>query len=273
MRACLSAIVLSSAALSACATHAELQPTEQEEALAAELQARSIVPATREERAAIRNQDLLTQAAFWAEAYELNPADKEAASELSGVLRRLGGAPRAAEIARQALALYPDDPDLLASFGLALVAAGQGGEALEPLGRVAPQRAGDWRLLNASGVALEQSGRPGRARARFEEALRLSPGEPAVLNNIAMSQLLNGDPEAAEAALRHALQSDRAGPEVRQNLALALALQGRFEEAEEVAVIDVTPTMAEANLDYVRALMSNPRSWDRLRRVQDAGLR
>jgi uncharacterized lipoprotein YmbA len=62
MRAHLSAIAVSAAVLAGCATSGELALTEEEEALAAELQARSIVPATADERAAIANQDLLTQA-------------------------------------------------------------------------------------------------------------------------------------------------------------------------------------------------------------------
>lgn len=261
----LSAIAALSLALGACATSAELAPTEQEQALTAELQSRSIVPATEAERTAIRNQDLLTQAAFWAEAYELNPADREAAYELSGVLRQLGGAERAAEVARQALALYPEDTDLMTAFGLALAAGGRGAQAVEPLARAVQAGGADWRTVNALGVALDQTGRTEQARSRFLQALQLEPGEPAILNNLALSYLLNGEPERAESLLRQAMEDLSAGPEIRQNLALALALQGRFEEARQIALIDSTPEMADANLDYVRALMSSPRSWDRLR--------
>lgn len=273
MRAHLSAIALLKLSLAAvllvgCATTGELALTEEEEALAAALQARSIVPATADERAAIENQDLLTQAAFWAEAYELNPADREAALKLSTVLRQLNGAPRAAEVARQALALYPDDAEIQAAFGMALVAGGRGVQAVEPLSRAAASLPGEWRIVNALGVALEQSGRQEMARTRFEQALSLSPGEPGVLNNLALSLMLDGNPEQAETYLRQASQSERSGPEIRQNLALSLALQGRFDEAESVALIDSTPEMAEQNLDYIRALMSSPRSWDRLRQAE-----
>ena len=133
----LTAVLTGALALSACATNAELAPTPQEEALAEELQNASIVPATAEERAAIKSQDLLTQAAFWAEALELNPGDHEAAVELSIAVRKLGNAARAAEIARQALALRPDSPELQTALGLALAAAGQGEQAIEPLSRAA----------------------------------------------------------------------------------------------------------------------------------------
>ena len=34
---------------------------------------------------------------------------------------------------------------------------------------------------------------------------------------------------------------------------------------EKIALIDSTPEMAEANLEYIRALMSSPRRWEQLR--------
>ena len=273
MRASLSAIAAISLLLTACATTGELEMSEQEEAVAQALESRSIAPATAGERAAVENQDLLTQAAFWAEAYDLNPADREAAFKLSTVLRRLNGAQRAADIARQALALYPDDAELLMARGLALTAAGQGAQAIEPLSRAHQADPDNWRVLNAMGVALDQTGRADRARSRFEQALVLSGGEPSVLNNLALSVMLGGDPERAESLLRRAADDDTAGPEIRQNLALSLALQGRFDEAEAVALVDSTPEMAEQNLAYVRALMSSGRTYDRLREADLRGMR
>ncbi len=273
MRAHLSAIALTATLVAGCATSGELALTEEEEAVVMDLQSRTLAPATAEERAAIANQDLLTQAAFWAEAYELNPGDREAALKLSIVLRQLNSAPRAAEIARQALALYPEDAELQASFGMALVASGMGAQGVEPLSRAVRSTPDDWRLLNALGVALEQSGRAELARARFTEALSLSGGEPSVLNNLALSLMLDGDPESAEGYLRQAAIREIAGPEIRQNLAMAVALQGRFDEAEAIALIDSTPDMAEQNLAYIRALMSSPRSYDRLRRAEMEDLR
>ncbi|MGJ3230206.1 MAG: tetratricopeptide repeat protein [Oceanicaulis sp.] len=269
----MSAICLAGVLATACATTSELQPTEQEAALAEELQARSIVPATADERAAIENQDILTQAAFWAEAYELNPADREAAFKLSDVLRKLNNFERAGEVARQALALHPEDAPLLTAYGMALTAMGQGQQAIEPLSRAQRADAQSWRVANALGVALEQTGRTERARAQFEQALLLSGGEPSVLNNLALSHMLAGDPERAETMLRRAADASEAGPEVRQNLALALALQGRFAEAESQALLDATPEMAQGSLDYIRTLMSSGRSYDRLREMERQGLR
>lgn len=262
----LSAATLTAASalvLGACATTAA-PPTAQEAALVLELESRSLVPATAAERQSVANQDLLTQAAFWAEAYEMNPADREAATELARILRLLGSAPRAIEVARQALALFPDDAGLLGAYGLALAAEGRGQQAIEPLTRASRLQPDNWRLINALGVSLEQAGRTTAARARFEEAMAIAPDEPSILSNLALSHALAGEPEQAEPLLRRAMDNDLASPQVRQNLALVLALQGRFDEAEQIAAIDSTPEMAAANMAYVRAMMTSPRRWDSL---------
>lgn len=242
----------------------------QEEAVAERMTARSIAPATEAERASIANQDLMTQAAFWAEAYDLNPGDREAAFKLSDVLRRIGQTERAGEVARQALALYPDEPRLQASYGMALTAQGRGQQAVEPLSRAAAGLAGDWRVLNALGVALEQAGRTDAAQTRFEQARAIAPQEPSIVSNLALSHALSGSPERAETLLREAMNFDTADAQVRQNLALVLALQGRFGEAERIALIDASPETAERNMAYVRDMLSSPRRWDSL---SEAGLR
>ncbi|HAQ33824.1 MAG TPA: hypothetical protein DCQ53_00450, partial [Alphaproteobacteria bacterium] len=65
-------IGLACAATAACAT----SRTAQEQEMADAMEARgSIVPAGQAERQAIRTQDLLTQAAFWAEQHDLSPGD------------------------------------------------------------------------------------------------------------------------------------------------------------------------------------------------------
>ena len=44
-------------------------------------------------------QDLLTQAKFWAAEYDKNPNEYEASLKYARVLRAIGSAPRAAEVA------------------------------------------------------------------------------------------------------------------------------------------------------------------------------
>jgi Flp pilus assembly protein TadD len=248
--------------LAACAT----SRTPEEQALAQDLTDRgSIVPASQQEREAIRSQDLLTQAAFWAEAHELNPADREAAIELSRVLRRIGQSQRAATVARQAMALYPDDIDLHYVYGAALTEGGRGAVAIESLSRVSAARPTDWRVFNILGVAYEQAGMRPQSREQYRQALALAPGEAAVLSNLALSFAFDGDAAQAERLLREAMARPQADATVRQNLALVIALQGRFDEAEAMARVDVSPQTAEANMAYVRAMLTTGRRWDAIR--------
>ncbi|ABI64720.1 Tetratricopeptide TPR_2 repeat protein [Maricaulis maris MCS10] len=248
--------------LAACATTA---PTEQEQAVIDTMNANSIVPASATERQAVRSQDVLTQAAFWAEAHELNPSDLEAALELSRTLRQLGNYQRAAEVARQTLALYPENADLLLAHGSALAAAGRGAAGVESLRRASQLEPGRWEIFNALGIALEQAGQSDAARGAFRSALTLSPGQPSILSNIAMSYVSSGDPDTAERMLREAMIRPGADATIRQNLALVIALQGRFDEAEEMARIDVSPQMAEANMAYIRSMLTTRRRYDAVR--------
>lgn len=262
MRISLLLAPIAALALSACVTTSR---TPEEQALAAELDARSIVPATSSERTAIRSQDMLTQATFWAEAHELNPSDLEAAYELSNALRHLGNTQRAIEIAQQSLALHPDSPQLLLAYGTGLTSTGRGARATEALHRAAQADPTNWRILNTLGVAYEQSNQPDRARQYFRDALAIAPGEPSTMSNLALSYALSGEAEMAERMLREAMARPGAEAAVRQNLALVIALQGRFDEAEQMARVDVTPQMAENNMAYVRAMLTSRRSYDSLR--------
>jgi len=245
-----------------CATTA---PTEQEQAVIDTMNANTIVPASASERQAVRSQDMLTQAAFWAEAYDLNPSDLEAALELSRALRQLGNHQRASEVARQTLALYPDNADLLLAHGSALAAAGRGAAGIESLRRASQIDPGRWQVFNALGIALEQASQSSAARIAFRDALNLAPGEPTILSNLAMSYVTAGEAETAERMLREAMVRPGADATVRQNLALVIALQGRFTEAEELARIDVSPQMAEANMAYIRSMLTTNRRYDAVR--------
>jgi Flp pilus assembly protein TadD len=262
MRPILAIAPLAALVLAACAT---TRPTEQEQAVIDTMNANTIVPASAAERQAIRSQDVLTQAAFWAEAYELNPSDLEASLELSRTLRQLGNHRRAAEVAQQTLALYPDNPQLLLAHGSALAAAGRGVAGLESLRRASELEPGNWRILNALGVAQEQAGQNALARETFRAALDLEPGRPAILSNLALSYATAGEAETAERMLREAMIRPGADATIRQNLALVIALQGRFDEAEQMARVDVSGDMAEANMAYIRAMLTSRRRYDSVR--------
>ncbi len=254
------AVVVGGLALSGCAT----APTQEEDALKSSLE-RDIAPQTSEARETIARQDVLTQAAFWAKEYDKNPADRQAALELARIVRTLGNPERAAEVASQALTLYPKDAELLLVAGQALVENAQGGSAIEFLKSASVLNPASWQAHMALGVAYDQLGQATKARAAFNHALALKPNHPGILSNIGLNYISDGKPEMAERYLRQAVAQEDAPVQARQNLALVLALQGRFDEANALAAEDLSTEMASKNIDYVRAMVVRPRRWESLR--------
>ena len=249
--------LLALSTLAACAT-----TTEGSGASASEHAAlASARPIDRGARERIVREDMLTQMAFWAGEYNTFPNDLEAAQRFAEALRRGGRADRAAQVAGDALGRFPEDAALLTTHGLALIAARHPQEALRPLALAAQADPRNWRVRSALGVALDQVGRAGEARRAYQEALAIQPGDPGVLTNLGMSHLIAGQPEEAEPILRQAVALPGAPPQARQNLAIALALQGRFEEAEQLESIDLPPAAVQANMIFLRGLLSDSRRW------------
>lgn len=250
--------------LSACAT----PPDAQDNALAKSMETdvRPESAATREE---IGRQDILTQATFWAKEYDKNPMDLEAATKLARLVRKMGNPGRAAAIGNQALALHPDNRDLLVITGQSLIEQGRPEQAISYLQTALKQNPSDTTALSALGVALDQTGKHKEAMANFNRAYSLKPNDPNIMSNIGISHAMQGDAATAETWLRMALKQPAAGPQVRQNLALVLALQGKFGEAEAMASKDLPPAMAEKNIEYVKSLVTRPNAWNQLRDQSD----
>jgi Flp pilus assembly protein TadD len=252
--------LLAISALAACATTGE--GASEDVAAAALATAR---PVDREARERIAREDMLTQMAFWAAEYQTFPNDLEAAQRLADALRRGGRGDRAAQIAAEALGRFPDDQNLLTTYGYAQIAANRPHEALRPLALVAQAQPQNWRVRSALGAALDQLGRFAEARRAYEEALALQPNDARILTNLGVSHIMAGEPADAERYLRQAADQDGSPPEARQNLAIALALQGRFDEAEQIERVDLPPAQAAQNMRYLRSLLNDPRRWNDVR--------
>jgi Flp pilus assembly protein TadD len=50
--------------------------------------------------------------------------------------------------------------------------------------------------------------------------------------------------------------------QTRQNLALIVGLQGRFQECRALYAAELPPDQVEANMAYVRALLTQQNRWD-----------
>jgi Flp pilus assembly protein TadD len=198
------------------------------------------------------------------QAYEKNPRDAVNGVNYANLLRMQGRDAQALAVMQQVAIANPSDRSVLAAYGKAQAAAGQLQQALDTIGRAQTADRPDWKLVSAQGAILDQLGRAGEARQRYRDALDIQPGEPSILSNLGMSYVLTGDLRTAETYLRQAAGQPTADSRVRQNLALVVGLQGRFPEAEQIARRELSPQQADANVAYLRSIMSQQNSWQKL---------
>ena len=210
-------------------------------------------------------QELNQTRAYWSRAYSKRPKDKTIGLKFSNVLRMTGRNEQALAVMQQIVIAHPKDRSVLAAYGKALAAAGNLEKALKVIQRAYTPDNPDWRLLSAQGAILDQMGKPKEARLIYRKALDLVPAEPTVLSNLGMSYLLTGDLKTSESYLQNAIKAPRADSRVRQNLALVVGLQGRFGEAEKIAAGELAPEQAQANIAYLRKILSEQNAWNQLK--------
>ena len=198
------------------------------------------------------------------QAYEKNPKDPQVGMNYASVLRMNGRNDQALAVMQQVAIGNPSNREVLAAYGKAQAAAGQLQQALDTILRAQTPDRPDWKLKSAEGAILDQLGRSSEARQRYREALDINPNEPSVLSNLGMSYVLARDLKTAETYLRSAASQPGADSSVRQNLALAVGLQGRFQEAETIARQELTAAQAEANVTYLRAMLTQQNAWKKL---------
>lgn len=168
-----------------------------------------------------------------------------------------------AEISRR----NPDDLELAAYYGKQLTHNARAADGERALRRVVEAGKADWKVHSALGSALDQQGKFAEARQHYKTALDLDGKPLTVLNNMGMSYLLEGDLKSAEATFREAsaLPNGANEPRLRQNLALTVGLQGRFEEARDIASRDLPHDVVEANMTFLRSMLSQPNNWQQLK--------
>ncbi len=198
---------------------------------------------------------------YWAKTYEANPQDKDNTLNYAGALRRNGQLEQAEAVLRKAIIKHESDRDIAAAYGKILAQAGKLPEALQVIRGAQTPTNPDWRLLSAEAAITDQLGHAEESRLLYTQALKIAPDEPSLLNNLGLSYLLAGDISKAEEMLRKAAASPKADSRIRQNLALALGLQGQFAEAEQVARTEIDPAQAEANIAYLKSMLSQRNSW------------
>lgn len=201
------------------------------------------------------------------QAWRADPANLALGLAYAANLQALGQIDDQMKVLDELARRNPEDAKLAAYYGKQLTYNGRAADGERTLRRLVDGGKADWRVHSALGSALDQQGKFTEARQQYAVALQAGARKLTVLNNIGMSYMLEGDLKAAEATLREAssLPEGDAEPRVRQNLALAVGLQGRFEEARDIASRDLPPETVEANLTYLRSMLSQPNTWQKLK--------
>jgi Flp pilus assembly protein TadD len=197
--------------------------------------------------------------------YAQKPGEKSVSLRYAQVLRALRQNGQAVAVLQAAAIASPKDAEVQAAYGKALVEVGRLDEAALVLANAHSPDHPDWRILSAQGAVADQQNRHDDAQRLYREALQIAPNEPSVLSNMGLSYALSKQLNAAEDTLRQAVDNPKAGPRVRGNLALVLALQGKFKESEQMASRDLSPSDAEANVAYIRQMLSQQNSWRQIK--------
>lgn len=198
-------------------------------------------------------------------AYERSPKEKSIGLTYAAALQMTGRNDQSLAVMQQVAIAHPKDRDVLAAYGKALAAAGNLEKALETVRRAQTPDYPDWRLYSAEGAILDQLGQSAAARVLYRKALDIQPNEPSVISNLGMSYLLANDLASAETYLRQAVARPGADSRIRQNLALVVGLQGRFDEAERIAIAELSPEDATANVAYLKQMLSQQNTWSMLK--------
>lgn len=194
--------------------------------------------------------------------YKSNPRDRGVVIHYAAALRAAGQPEQASAALEQAMAAYPGDPEIAIAYAKALTAMGRFDQSVGVLDTVIRPDAPDWNALLVKGAALDQMGQHPQARALYIQAAVIAPGEASIETNLGLSYAMTSDLATAETHLRRAVQMRGATSRTRQNLALVVGLQGRFSESRALYGAELPPDQVEANMAYVRALLTQQNRWD-----------
>ena len=200
-----------------------------------------------------------------AQRYKQNPGDRNTSLYYAAALRSNGQSEQAVAVLEATVAKQPRDAEVAVEYAKALVAAGRFDQALAVIDRAIDPTAPNWNALLVKGAILDQKGQNGEARKLYQTALKVAPDQPSIHANLGLSYAMINDLTAAERELRLAVSLRGANSQVRQNLALVIGLQGRFDEALRLFAAELPPPQVEANMAYIRALLTQQNRWDRIK--------
>ncbi len=197
--------------------------------------------------------DLANAAGFCERALQFDPTNQVALLSLARIFEQRKAPREAAQAYRAILVLDPENVEARYGLGKTYVAIEQYSLALEQLG-LALKGGGDPRIFNTLGVVNDQLGNHEAAQAAYRQGLSGDAGSIPLQTNLGLSLVLSGHHGEGLMILRKAAADPSAGSGTRQALTFAYAIAGDMTAAEEMALIDLPPDVALANLAYYNGL-------------------
>jgi Flp pilus assembly protein TadD len=194
--------------------------------------------------------------------YKARPRDKVVIIYYAAALRAAGQADQAVSVLENGLTVHRKDLDLRVAYAKALTAAGRFEQALNVADDAIDPASPNWNALLVKGAILDQNGKNADARQLYTQALLIAPNEASLEANMGLSFAMTNQLDEAEAHLRKAVSMRGANSQIRQNLALVIGLQGRFDECRAMFARELPPDQVEANMAYIRALLTQQNRWD-----------
>ena len=215
--------------------------------------------------------DTATALGQLAARYKANPRDKGTILYYAAALRAAGQPEQSVSVLEAGIAIYSNDISIKVAYAKALSAAGRFDQALNVIDDAIDPATPDWNALLVKGAILDQSGQNDQARQAYAQAQLTAPNEASLEANIGLSYAMTNDLTQAEQHLRKAQTMHGANSQIRQNLALVIGLQGRFDEAKAMFAKDLPPEQVDANMSYIRALMTQQNRWDLIKGASAQG--
>ena len=203
--------------------------------------------------------------------YKAHPTDKATIIYYAAALRAANQPDQAISVLEAGQSIYKKDIDLKVAYAKALAAGGRFDQALNVINDAIDPATPDWNALLVKGAILDQSGQNDEARQVYQQAQLSAPNEASLEANIGLSYAMTNDLDQAEQHLRRATTLHGANSQVRQNLALVICLEGRFDECKAMFAKDLPPAQVDANMNYVRALLTQQNRWDLIKGASAQG--
>lgn len=197
--------------------------------------------------------------------YKKQPKDKVTMVYYAAALRANGQAEQAVAVIEKGMPAFGRDPDVRIAYAKALAASGRFDQGLTVIDDTIDPASPDWNGLSVKGAILDQMGRNQEARQLYNQALVIAPDEAGIYANLGLSYAMTNNLDEAEQTLRKAVKMRNATSQIRQNLALVVGLQGRFEECRALFAAELPPDQVEANMNYIRALLTQQNRWDAIK--------